>query len=495
MVIHPFLLWRFFPLLLTVLLLTGCKKSETGDSSSDPMKTEVILKTHSVTPALVQTLPGFESLEILPLMSSDDKLAQSPSFVLGAQPDGAALLKDPAGEGFVLITNHEIIRSISQIYLDKTFKPVRGEYLVDAEGGLWKLCSGTLATPAEHGFGPVFLTAGEGDPEGRVHAIDPLGAADKKNGNRTLPALGKGSFENALPLPKASYPGKTVIVLTEDENNGQLTLYVSNTVGDLQNGKLFTLRRTNQNPIEKEMRPGQTYEVEFAEIEGAKTATGAQIAARQQEQNAIQFARVEDVDYRKGNAANGRDVYFAVTGSFAPDRVQWGRVYRLELDAANPLKGKLTVVADGSADPGNNLVNPDNICVTQNFVYIQEDGDAPVAPPKHDGRVWQYAIETGQLKPMLEMNHRRNDADFQRKYNVIGHQGRSTWEFGAMLDISDVTGLPNTFLLNLQPHTWRDTRFVNADGSALTKDVNIYDPAIGNMGEGGQIVVVRGVPK
>jgi hypothetical protein len=251
-------------------------------------------------------------------------------------------------------------------------------------------------------------------------------------------------------LPKGSYPNKTVILLTEDEGNGQVTMYVSNTVGDLQNGKLYTLRRTNSDPVELNIKAGQNYEVEFVEIDNAKTATGAQIAAQQLEKNAIQFARVEDIDYRKGNAANGRELYFAVTGSFASDRVQWGRVYHLELDASNPLKGKLSFVAEGYSNPGKSLVNPDNICVTENYVYIQEDGDAPISTPDHDGRIWQYSMSSGQLKPFLEMNHRRDDGDFQKRYNIIGHQGISTWEYGAMTDISDIVGTPNTFLINLQ---------------------------------------------
>ncbi|GAB3938217.1 hypothetical protein [Larkinella terrae] len=480
-------------LFFAALALAGCHKEEKGGSA--PTQTDVVLKTHSITPPLVKKLPGFESLEIFPLVSSEDKLEQSPNFVLGGQPDGAGILKNPTGDGYVLITNHEMIRSVSRVYLDKTFKPVKGEYILDAEGGIWRLCSATLATTAEHGFGPLYLTAGESDAEGRVHGIDPLGAADKKNGNRTLPALGKASFENAVPLPKDSYPNKTVILLTEDEGNGQVTMYVSNTVGDLQNGKLYTLRRTNSDPVELNMKADQSYDVEFVEIENAKTATGAQIAAQQLEKNAIQFARVEDIDYRKGSAANGRELYFAVTGSFASDRVQWGRVYRLELDSANPLKGKLSFVAEGYSNPGKSLVNPDNICVTENYVYIGEDGDAPISVPDHDGRIWQYGITTKQLKPFLEMDHHRSDPEFQKKYNLIGHQGISTWEYGAMTDISDIIGVPNTFLINLQSHTWRDTKFINADGSAITKDVNIYDSAIGNMGEGGQIVIVRGVPK
>ncbi|RRB17566.1 hypothetical protein [Larkinella knui] len=478
---------------VSILALAGCHKDDKGGSGTT--NPDVVLKAHSVSPPLVKALPGFESLEILPLISSDDKLEQSPGFVFAGEPDGAGLLKNPTGDGYILLTNHEIIRSLSRVYLDKTFKPVKGEYLLDAEGGLWRLCSATLATPAEHGFGPIFLTAGESDAEGRVHAIDPVGAADKKNSSRTLPALGKASFENALPLPKGAYPNKTVILMSEDEGNGQVTLYVSNTVGDLQNGKLYTLRRTNLDPVEKTMQADQRYDVEFVEIANAKTATGAQIAAQQLEKNAIQFARVEDIDYRKGSAANGREVFFAVTGSFASDRVQWGRVYHLELDASDPLKGKLSFIAEGYSNPGKSLVNPDNICVTENYVYIGEDGDAPISTPDHDGRIWQYGIATKQLKPFLEMNHRRSDAEFQKKFNLIGHQGISTWEYGAMTDISEVVGISNTFLINLQPHTWRDTKFVNADGSSITKDVNIYDNAIGNMGEGGQIVLVRGVPK
>jgi hypothetical protein len=71
---------------------------------------------------------------------------------------------------------------------------------------------------------------------------------------------------------------------------------------------------------------------------------------------------------------------------------------------------------DGGIDPGNHIVNPDNICVTKNFVYIQEDGDSFYAQTKHDGRIWQYNIATKAMKPMLEMNHRRcSSSSFSNK--------------------------------------------------------------------------------
>jgi hypothetical protein len=262
-------------------------------------------------------------------------------------------------------------------------------------------------------------------------------------------------------------------------------------VGDLDNGKLYLLKRTNNDPVETNIEAGQTYDVEFVEIPGAKTLTADQIIQATFNLNAIQFARVEDIDYRKGGGANGREIYFTATGVSQPDKVtpvpgktMWGRVYKLNLDAANPLKGKLSFIADGAVDPGNNIVNPDNICVTQNYVYIQEDGDSYYLENKHDGRVWQYNIGSKELKPMIEMNHRRDDPAFNAKYNTANNNRLSSWEYGAMIDISDLVRIPNTFLLNIHPHTWLDAKFANADGSGL----------ITNQ-EGGQTVIVTGIPR
>ncbi|SHJ74277.1 hypothetical protein SAMN02745146_0040 [Hymenobacter daecheongensis DSM 21074] len=467
-----------------------------GNNDSTPVET-FELKAQSVTPALVKTMPGFESLEILPLISSDDVLPESPGFVFGPQPDGAGLLRNPAGPGYVLINNHEISQSVSRVYLDKNFKPMKGEYLVDYNGGTTRLCSATLATPEEHGF-PIatFLTAGESGAESMVHAIDPIGPADKTNAGRTKPALGKASMENAVPLNKQAYPGKTVIIIGEDNSNGQVLLYVSNTPGDLDNGKLYMMKRPNGDPVETNMSLGTGYDVEWVEVVGAKTMTGTQIASFSVANSALQLARVEDLDYRKGSAANNREIYFTATGVSQDDKVtpvagktMWGRVYKLNLDAQNPVgPGRLEVVVDGAQDPGNYIVNPDNICVTDNYVYIQEDGDSFYLKNNHDGRIWQWAINApGQrAKAMLEMNHRRTDAAFNGKYNPSNFSSLSSWEYGAMYDISEQVNTPNTFLVNIHPHTWQDSKFKNADGSGAANNTN---------SEGGQVVIVRGVAK
>lgn len=476
------------------LSVISCQNND-GEDSNDVNAT-IDFTSHSKIPAFVYPMAGFENLKISTLITSADALPGSPSFIYGAQPDGAGLMKDPNGDGYILITNHEILQSVSRVYLDKTFKPVKGDYLVDGIGGLTRLCSATLATPAVHGFGPLFLTAGESGQESMVHGINPLGSsADKGKTDRVLPALGKASMENALPLPKEAYPGKTVILIGEDQSYatshasaGQLIMYMS-TTGDLSNGKLYALKRTDGNQVETSMTLNNSYPVSFVEIPDAKNLTGAVINTTVNALGAIRFSRVEDVDYRKGSASNNREVYFTATGqasSNAPVEgyTMWGRVYKLKMDANDPLKGTLELAVEGDSTPGTGIINPDNLCVTENYVYIQEDGDSYYADAKHDSYIWQYNIGTKQNKAWLNMNHKRTDATWNSLYNQTGEMRFGSWEFGAMEDISDIIGVPDTFIVNIHPHTWKSEAFKNADGSGINTNI-----------EGGQTVVIRNVQR
>jgi hypothetical protein len=480
----------FSLLVVACLLFSSCKHNAGAEEEqgNESINSKIVFTNHSAAPPFVKTAAGFEGVEVFTLISSNDVLPQSPQFVFGAQPDGAGLLKDPNGDGYVLLNNHEVLRSVSRLYLDASFKPVKGEYILDAEGGMWRLCSATMAKPEEHGFGPLFITAGETGPDSRVHAIDPLApASDRKRTDRVKPALGRASMENALPLAKDAYNGKTVILMGEDDTDAQLVMYVSNTVGDLDGGKLYFLRRTNSDPIENNMTLGTTYDVEFVEIENAATATGTEIAAQSIAKKAMQFGRVEDLDYRKGGGAASREIYFAVTGlKNATGKSMWGRMYQLVMDAGSPLKGKLTPVADGATAPGQDLINPDNICATDNYVYIQEDGDSYYTGASHDSYVWQYNIATKQYKPFITTHQRRDDAQFNsvNGYNQTGNNRLGSWEFGAMHDVSRETGVPGTFLLNIHAHTWRNDKFLNADGTTIT-----------GSREGGQVVILKGVPR
>ena len=475
-------------ILATPVIFAGCVKDGiTGITNvpTNPTFEKAEFRNRSNAESFVTVDPAFaSSVTAYTLISSSDTIPGYPNFVYGGAPDGQGFLKNPDGSGYIMVTNHENTWAVSRVYLDRKLNPVKGEYIVNTDGGMFRLCSGTLATPEEHGFArPTFLTTGESNVNAMTHAIDPIASADPASQSRVKPALGKFSGENAVPLPKDAYPGKTVIILGEDAGNGQIYLYVSNTVGDLDNGKLYVLRRTNLNQIETNMTKGNTYDVEFVEVPNAKNLTGAEIENLNPTLKSIQFARVEDLDYRKGGGANGREIYFVATGvSGQPEKTYWGRMYRIKLSATNSFAGTLEVVEDGDLTPGTQIINPDNVCVTNNYVYIQEDGDSFFPGATHNSLIWQYDIATGTKKRFLDLRNKIASP----KYNPLNDQRFATWEHGAMVDISETIGETNTFLINIHAHTWVEgDRFLNPSRALSVQPYK----------SGGQTLILKGVPR
>ena len=459
-------------------IMSACSDSTTSRRSS------VALTDRSVTPALIKNLMG--GVQAFTLLSSDDVLPESPDFIFGGSTDGAGLLRNQTGNGYTLVVNNEDNFAVSRISFDSTFKPVKGEYIVTADHVKSRLCSGTMVTPEEHGFGPVFLTAGESGVESLNYTLNPFGTANSAVGR---PALGHWTSENAVPLPKTAYPGKTVIVIGDDDSGphgGQVALYVADAVGDLDGGRLYVLARTNDNIRERDMVVGQTYPVEFRQVPNQTLKTGAQINTEATALKSIQFGRVEDIDYRKDNA--GRNVYIAITGqdntgiNADDSRSKYGRIYHLTLDPTDPTKGTIQVVLDGDDRNGvaKTFQNPDNIVVTKNFVYIQEDPNG-YGDETHDSYLYQYNIGTKTLKTVFELDHRRNDP----KYNVGGASTFGSWENSGMIDISDVVGKPGTFLVGIQAHTWRGPRYKGADGSVLRA----------NEDQASQLIILSGLER
>ncbi|CAA9198402.1 PhoX family protein [Flavobacterium collinsii] len=477
------------PLIMLGSLLTSCN----NDSKDEAETTSVVLKDQSVTPSLIKAQAGFESLKIYSLFSSDDVFADSPKFVFGGSADGSGLLKNTDGT-FTFLVNNEDNFAVSRITLDKTFKPTKGEYLLNSSGGTWRLCGATMATKEEHGFGPLYLTCGESGEESRTHALDPYASAGGASVSKELSGFGRLSAENALPLRSSAYKGKTVVVIGDDDSGtygGQVFMYVSNIVGDLTGGSLYMLKRNDSNQRERDMTVDQTYPVSFVKIDNHTTLTGAQINASVNTLKAIKFGRVEDLDYRKGGNNADRELYFNVTGqditgtNADASRTKYGRVYRLNLDAADPLKGTLELVLDGDNRSGKagKFQNPDNICVTSNYVYVQEDANG-YGDETHDAYIYQYNIATKELKVVLELDHRRTQAD-AAKYNVGKLSKFGDWEYGAMIDVSDQLGIPDTFMLSIQPHTWTGEKYKGVDGGTNRP----------NEQQASQIVVIKGLAR
>lgn len=142
--------------LLSLFTLAGCSDHRLTDSP------DITLQNRSVTPVLAKLLPGAsggrvgaETIKMYSLLSSDDQLEQSPKYVFGGSADGAGIFQNPDGNYTILVNNEDNF-AVSRITLDKAFKPVKGEYILNSDGGTWRLCSATLATPVEHGFGSRF---------------------------------------------------------------------------------------------------------------------------------------------------------------------------------------------------------------------------------------------------------------------------------------------------------------------------------------------------
>ncbi|MCM5529936.1 alkaline phosphatase PhoX [Parasegetibacter sp. NRK P23] len=473
---------KLLPALTLPLFLLSCDKND--KNGSDAEKPE--FRNRSNAESFVTIDPAFSStVSAYTLISTSDTIPGYPNFIYGGAPDGQGFLKNPDGTGYIMVTNHENTYAVSRVYLDKKLNPVKGEYIVNTDGGMFRLCSGSLATPEEHGFSkPTFLTTGESNVNAMTHAIDPIATANPSDQSRVKPALGKFSGENSVPLPKDAYPGKTVIILGEDAGNGQVYLYVSNTMGDLDNGKFYALRRTDLNQVETAMTKGNTYDVEFVEVPNAKNLTGAEIENLNSSLKSIQFARVEDLDYQKGGGAKGREVYFVATGvSGQPEKTYWGRVYHLTMNASDPLKGKLSIIEDGDLNPGKDIINPDNLCVTENYVYIQEDGDSFFPGASHNSLIWQHTISSGTKKVFLDL---KNKTLGNTKYNPNNDQRYATWEHGAMIDISKNIDVPNTFLINIHAHTWVDgDKFLNPSKATSVQPYKA----------GGQTLILTGVPR
>ena len=469
---------------ITLSVFYACKKNDSQANMPD-------IQSTSSTPTFLKMLPGFENVEAYTMISSDNDFT---GYRFGGSADGSGFLKAQDGNGYIMMVNNEDNYSVSKLYLDKNLKPIKGEYALNSDGGQWRLCSGTLATPEVNGFGPVYLSVGESSSEAMTHAIDPYQSFATPSTPRGLPGLGHWSGENSVPLHKDAYPGKTVIITGEDADDasgGQVALYVSNAVGDLENGLQYMLKRVDNEQKETMMSEGTAYDVEFVKIDNHKTLTGTQIQALVDPLKAIKFGRVEDLDFRKGSAANSREIYFNVTGQAATgvnadkSRTVMGRTYKLVLDATNPLKGKLTCILDGDKDAGiaKDFQNPDNICVTPNFVYVQEDSNT-YGSEDHDAYIYQYNIATGELKKVFELDHHRTAADAS-KYNTTGNTVKGSWEYGSLVDISDVVGIANTFTLCIQPHSWTDAKFAGVDGGSKRTAEK----------QGSEIVILKGLPR
>lgn len=482
-----------------ILALTGlisfisCNNDDnTTTTTPDTNNSLIELRNHSITPAFVTTQTEFNNVEVYSILSSEDALPESPNFVYGSMADGCGLLRNQDGT-FTLINNIEADYAIARITLDATFKPIKGEYILNSDAtGNTAQCSGSLATPEEHGYGPVYFSGGEWGamPTNNVFMVDPYKSAADASVAEVLPAMGQWTIENAVPLGKDAFPGKTIIMIGDDSRGdagGQLAMYMSNTLGDFHNGNLYGLKVGDGTVTDNDLVVGSEYNVEFVQLD---QTTYNELNTESIAKGVMAFNRVEDIDYRKGSAAANREIYFNATGhtSNSDTRTKYGRVYKLVLDENNPLSGKLTLVLNGDDLDGKakTFHSPDNILVTENYAYIQEDPNGYVDDmvKQHDAYLYQYNLNTGDLKVVLESAHRTVEAVDNGYASFDDRWGK--WELTGMIDISDIIGEPDTFLLIQQAHSWKSDAFLNPDGAGTADN---------SRDEGSILLVVKGLAR
>ena len=469
-----------------------------GEDGKDFTPAEFPPLTASKTPNLLKLHTGFSSVVITPLLSSEDKIEGTPNFVYGSMADGAGLLAESNGT-FTLINNIEADYAIARIKLNKDLKPIHGEYIVNAFATAFTAqCSGTLITPQEHGFGPLYLSGGEwGGSSKGVFATNPYKSADNADSAIMLPKLGQWSTENAVAIGKDAYPNKTVVFIGDDESNnsvpsGQLGMYVGSR-GNFDDGKLYGLKVTSAGiNFEMDMTEGVEYNAEFVQLQETQIDL---LDAEAKSKGVMGFSRLEDIDWRRGSAANQREIYFCVTGRSSSGLTGkgsfLGRVYKVVLNATDPTgPAKITCVLDGDKIGGkaDGFHSPDNILVTENFAYIQEDPNGYKSLNSAItgyAKLYQYNLNTGEIKTVLECD--------QDKAASLGYGTTSnTWEITGMIDVTDVVkNGKNTFLLITQNHGW------NAPSGTYFTDPKANSVLEGSTAtnEGSMLYVITGLQR
>ncbi len=451
---------------------------------------------------LVTTFGAFSSIQVTSLLSTTDILDTYTSvggFQLAGSADGAGMVVNPETGNFELLVNMEDHYSVARITLDSDLRPLKGDYLLNSGvSDFARQCSGTMWESAIHGGATDFFISSSESFNFVSKGIDPFVEVPDPTAANNLDALGQFSWENNVPLPQGAYAGRTVIIGGDDDSSGslgQIAMYYSeNGDADLTGGGVYVLRQANATEImtEADLTFGTAIDVEFVEIPNGASLSKDEMEDASVAALAFQFMRVEDVDYGKGSDAEARNVYVAVTGR-GPGRGtfnDWGTGYKLELDEDSPLTGRLTQIVSGNTTGINNgdgnidlLQSPDNLVVTENFIYWQEDPNS--FDRGHQAYIWQTNLNGENPTPVLELDLNQ---DLNRDNDAF------SGEFGAMFDISDKVGEPSTFILCLQPHYWEDEAFQSLDGHDQTANTECTG-FCREDDQGSQIVILRGLPR
>lgn len=433
----------------------------------------------------------------IPLTNS----APGETYRLPGIPDGIGLYAVPRQKPprLVLLVNHELARDaggaagllpagarVSELLFDfsrgrietlgiVSGRPAIQRVLLDGvparldtmRTGLANLCSSTLAW-REAGFDRPILFLGEETRAERTFDGRGGRALALIDGDaHTIARLGRAEWENVVAMPFTK--GKTVLLGLEDgpsdgdAMHSQIHLYVGDKVAKaanpmtrhgLDNGSAYVF--VAEDPALRSENDFATKGVTIAGRWAAVdwTLDDAAYDAAAKAAGAFGFARVEDgvADPKRPGVS-----YFATTGKRG-GRNPLGRLYRLEFDVRDPLRGaRLTILLDGS----EGVIAPDNVGMNvHGEIAIQEDPgfDMREIGVERDASIWMYEIRSRRLTRIAEVDRAAAtrhalDAD-PRNAIVPERDAPGEWETSGIVDAEKHLGR-GAWIFDVEAHGLR----------------------------------------
>lgn len=262
-----------------------------------------------------------------------------------------------------------------------------------------------------------------------------------------VPAIGKFSWENSLACP---FPqDKTIVVGTDDGTGGQVYIYIGNKRSSgnevekagLVGGRLYGVRLASIPTIEPTRalaRGERSGGFSLVDLGDVTTKSGAELEAMSNAASVTSFQRPEDGHW---NPSAPNEFYFLTTASFTTPSRLW--VLRFA-DIANPeAGGTFEMLWDGHHDGDGSIRMMDNMTVNRTGqVIVQEDP----GNQSYLARIHTYDIAKRTMRPVLV----HSESFFRTGAPNFLTQDEET---SGIIEVADILGTPDTYLINVQAHT------------------------------------------
>ncbi|MGZ5317824.1 MAG: hypothetical protein ACXWFT_05325 [Actinomycetota bacterium] len=430
-----------------------------GSSGARPVHPDAPFIT-SEPPMLVALQPG---VAFTPIINAGELIGgRLGGFQFTGVPDGIGVYES-SGNRLEVFVNHEMAYQwgdpsnarVSHLSLNPQGEIVGASYAVDGTEGYEYFCSSTMDTIAGV---PWYFTGEEwiGSPKGGMSiAINGLTGQVIET-----PQFGALNHENNVPVKGLS---QAVMYLSEDSFRlrSQAYSYFADTFTKALRGRgAFTVwvpkDQGDGDPSANDITKGDVLDGRFVTIPHAERYDGLELNRVAESLGSFNFVRIEDA---APDPSDPGVVYLSDTGANKAD-TKHGRIYKLTYDPVHPRRASLEVVLDG--DDGDDIVNPDNLGISDQALVIQEDRNDTSSGY---ARIHTYDLSSGTLTAVARLD------PSDRAIEAGG--GPGVWESSGAVDVSDMFGA-GYWLLDVQAHKTK----VRQQGIDLK-----VDSAVGQRGQ------------